>query len=384
MRRRIVGSRGTFQVLLVVVATFFPVLLLGQSASPPSPGPQDTPAIVRAASPSVVMIVLRDASGREIATGSGFVVASDGKVVTNLHVVSLPEATQAEIRFPDGASYRAQGVLTVDSERDLALLLVRATNREFPFLQLGDSDRMQVGEHIVAIGSPLAGLSSVNTENTASDGIVSGIRDWPNGKMSVFQITAPLSPGSSGGVLVNANSQAVGVTFAQLTAGQNLNFAIPSKYVKTLLSAATGDVHPLPLVAEIRPEPPPSRPSSPVAPQEALRSAKTLFIWTAAGSAVLKGELSDKLLEWGKLTLVSSPEQADLILQITQTGELNLGTGSGNQATALLKHRASGTELWSKTKGGGWAMSGWSNAWVARALAKDFIKFFESATRPVK
>jgi S1-C subfamily serine protease len=332
------------------------------------------------------MIVLRDASGRELGTGSGFVIASDGTVVTNLHVVSLPEATQAEIRFPDGASYRAQGVLTTDSDRDLALLLVKATNREFPVLPLGDSEHVQVGEHIVAIGSPLAGLSSVSTENTVSDGIVSGIRDWPNGKMRVFQITAPLSPGSSGGVLVNATSQAVGVTFAQLTAGQNLNFAIPSQYVKDLLATSHGDVRPLPLVAEVHPDStsPSQPPSPPVSPQEVLRSAKTLFIWTTAGSPVLKGELSDKLLEWGKLTLVSSPPQADLILQITQTGELNLGTGSGNQATALLKHRASGTDLWSKTKGGGWAMSGWSNAWVARALAKDFIKFFETTTKPSK
>lgn len=373
-------------LLQVAFASLLQSPMIGQSTSQLPLFQQDTPAVVRAAGPCVVMIVLRDSTGREVGTGSGFVIASDGKVVTNLHVVSMPDAAQAEIRFPDGASYRAQGVLTTNSDRDLALLLVKATNREFPFLQLGDSELLQVGEHIVAIGSPLAGSTSVSTENTVSDGIVSGIRDWPNGKMRVFQITAPLSPGSSGGVLVNASSQAVGVTFAQLTDGQNLNFAIPSKYVKELVASSHGDVHSLPLVAEVHPDPTsPSLPlSAPISPQEALRSATTLFIWITAGNPVLKGELSDKLLGWGKLTLVSSPEQADLILQITQTGELNTATGSGNQATALLTHRASGTDLWSKTKGGGWAMSGFSNAWVARALAKEFIKFYETATKPSK
>jgi frataxin-like iron-binding protein CyaY len=63
-----------------------------------------------------------------------------------------------------------------------------------------------------------------------------------------------------------------------------------------------------------------------------------------------------------------------------QTGELNLTTGAGNQATVLLTDRSSGTELWSKTKGGGWAMSVFNNAWVARALAKEFIKYFDSTT----
>jgi len=116
-------------------------------------------------------------------------------------------------------------------------------------------------------------------------------------------------------------------------------------------------------------------------PKEMVASAKTLCILVSSGNVILKTELSGKLLQWGKRKLVSSPDEADLILKVVQTGELNLTTGAGNQATVLLTDRSSGTELWSKTKGGGWAMSGFNNAWVARALAKEFIKFFDSATK---
>jgi serine protease Do len=80
----------------------------------------------------------------------------------------------------------------------------------------------------------LAGLSPVSTEATVSDGIVSGIRDWPEHKMKVFQITAPISHGSSGGALVNSGGDVIGVTFAQLVGGQNLNFAIPIAYLRSL------------------------------------------------------------------------------------------------------------------------------------------------------
>ncbi len=87
--------------------------------------------------------------------------------------------------------------------------------------------------------------------------------------------------------------------------------------------------------------------------------------------------MSKKLIQWGRLRLVSSPEDADLVLEVVQTGTL---AGGGNQAAASLKDTQSGQEFWTSTRGGGWATSGWSNAWVGRAIAKDFIKFFDSAT----
>ena len=130
-------------------------------------------------------------------------------------------------------------MLAMDQDRDLAVVKVKVAGRQFPFLHLGDSDGVKIGEHVVAIGSPLAGASTINTEATISDGIVSGKREWSNGKMSVFQITAPISPGSSGGALLNSEGDVIGVTFAGLVGGQNLNFAIPIGYVRSLIIDGT-------------------------------------------------------------------------------------------------------------------------------------------------
>jgi hypothetical protein len=151
---------------------------------------------------------------------------------------------------------------------------------------------------------------------------------------------------------------------------------LPSNYVRELVSGTTDEVSSLTsAVARSGPKPPDR------SPKEIISSAKTLCVTVPLGNEVLKTELSSKLLEWGKLRLVSSPEDADLVLKVVQTGQLNLATGAGNQATAMLIDNASGTELWSKARGGSWAMSGFSNAWVGRDLAKDFIKFFDSATK---
>ncbi len=128
---------------------------------------------------------------------------------------------------------------------------------------------------------------------------------------------------------------------------------------------------------------PTSASPSPTAPQ-LLLSAKTLCVSVPSGNAVLKTEISNKLLRWGKLTLVADPEKADLVLNVEQTGQLNLKTGEGNQAAALLTHRESGQELWGVTKGGSWAMSGYSYAWVGRAVASDFIKFYNATAKKAK
>jgi S1-C subfamily serine protease len=334
---------------------------------------KDIPSIAREALKSVVTVETKDGLGKPVGQGSGFIVNRDGNVVTNYHVIQ--GATSGEIRFPDGASYFVEGLVASNPERDLALLKIKTTSSEFRFLSLGDSDRVEVGEQVVAIGSPL-GL-----EATVSPGFISGVREVDG--LKLLQTTAPISPGNSGGALINLAGEVVGVPTLSLTSvrqnatvSQNLNFALPSNYVRELVSRATQEVSSL-TAASVRLKPQtPGR-----SPKELVASAKTLCVWVASGNAVLKTELSGKLLEWGKLKLVSSPEEADLVLKVVQTGELNMATGAGNQATVLLTDRASGIELWSKTKGGSWAMSGWSNASVARALAREFIKFFESATK---
>lgn len=337
---------------------------------------KDIPSIAREALKCVVTIETKDSLGKALSQGSGFLVSNDGKVVTNYHVIQ--SATSGTVRFADGASYVVEGLVASDQEKDLAVLKIKTTSNEFRFLSLGNSDRVEVGEQVVAIGSPL-GL-----EETVSPGFISGVRE-ANG-LKLLQTTAPISPGNSGGALINLVGEVVGVPTLSLTSvrqkstmSQNLNFAVPSNYVRELVSAATKEASSLTVaVSSAKPK------VTDRSPKEIIASAKTLCVWVVSGNVVLKTELSGKLAEWGKLTLVSSPEDADLVLKVVQTGELNLATGAGNQATALLTDRASGIELWSKTKGGSWAMTGYSNAWVAHALAKEFIKFFDSAMKQVR
>lgn len=227
-------SQNTRTPIIFRAAAIASVLMFADAAAGQLPAGKDVPSLARDISPSVVRIVLRDKTGEELGSGSGFVIGSDGRVATNYHVIHMLGTTQAEARFTDGASYQVQGVLAIDTNRDLAVLKLQATGREFRPAHLGDSDQTQIGEHVLAIGSPLAGLSPVSTEATVSDGIVSGIRDWPDRQMKIFQITAPISHGSSGGALVNSSGDVVGVTFAQLVGGENLNFAIPISYLRSL------------------------------------------------------------------------------------------------------------------------------------------------------
>ena len=229
---RLSQNRRIFKVFRVTSIAL--VSMVAEVAAGQLPAGKDIPTLGRETSPSVVRIILRDKSGEELGSGSGFVIDSDGRVATNYHVIHISGTTQAEARFTDGASYQVQGVLAIDPDKDLAVLKLQSIGKEFRAVHLGDSDQTQIGEHVLAIGSPLAGLSPVSTEATVSDGIVSGIRDWPDHQMRVFQITAPISHGSSGGALVNSSGDVIGVTFAQLVGGQNLNFAIPIAYLRSL------------------------------------------------------------------------------------------------------------------------------------------------------
>lgn len=265
---------------------------------------KDLPSIAQEALTSVVTITTKDANGKHLAQGSGFIVSPDGAVVTNHHVIE--GATSGEIHLTDGASYSIEGVLGDSPEKDLALLKIKSTSQDFKPLTIGDSDRVEIGQQVVAIGSPL-GL-----EATVSPGFISGVREL-NG-VKLIQMTTPISPGSSGGALIDLSGQVVGVpsqtlTFVRqnATVSQNLNFAIPSNYVRELLSAPAKEIQRLDLL------PVRTAPKLPnVSVKGILKSSKTLCVSLVSGNPVLKTELSGKLLEWGKLRLVSSPEEADL------------------------------------------------------------------------
>jgi len=192
---------------------------------PATPSPE---ALFAQASPAVVRIVVYDDKGKEIGQGSGFFVKSDGTLVTNYHVVR--GATFAEVLLSTNATYFVFNVLAWNEEADLAVLKVNGT--DLPYLRLAPlTVPPKVGARVYAIGNPL-GLT-----NTLSEGLVSGVRKQGE-RIVAIQITAPISPGSSGGPLLDTGGEVIGVTTAYMKVGQNLNLAIPGKDVQTLLVKA--------------------------------------------------------------------------------------------------------------------------------------------------
>lgn len=160
------------------------------------------------------------------AMGSGFVVSSDGLILTNSHVIS--GSATISIKFiADNRVYSNVKVVRNNTIRDLALLKINDAGNFVPVV-LGDSDQVSVGQRVVAIGNP-QGL-----ENTVSDGLVSQIRDVNGTKL--LQISVPISVGSSGGPLFNMDGEVIGITSSSFDKGQNLNFAVAINHAKNELS----------------------------------------------------------------------------------------------------------------------------------------------------
>jgi S1-C subfamily serine protease len=174
------------------------------------------------ATPAVVLIDVQTAADRR--QGSGFLVDPTGRILTNHHVIR--NARSARVRLPSGDVYEEVRILAEDMRRDLAVLQI--SGFDLPWLELGNSDSVQVGSSVVLIGSPL-GL-----ENTVSAGIVSGRRREPEG-YQLIQVSAAASRGSSGGAVLDAKGRVIGVAVSQMEGGQNLNFAVPVNYARGLL-----------------------------------------------------------------------------------------------------------------------------------------------------
>lgn len=198
-------------------------LFLCLLAAPSVPAQDELPELVRRIKPSAVAIETFDARGEKLSRGSGFFIDRD-RVVTNRHVID--GAFRAEIHTISGANYPVKNVLAVDAEADIALLKVEAPPNVVRPLSL-DRTSPQEGESVVVIGNPF-GL-----EGSVTNGIVSAVRDIP-GFGRIIQITAPISPGSSGSPVVNMQGQVIGVATLQITGGQSVNFAIPSERIAQL------------------------------------------------------------------------------------------------------------------------------------------------------
>ncbi|WP_017324373.1 HhoA/HhoB/HtrA family serine endopeptidase [Synechococcus sp. PCC 7336] len=159
---------------------------------------------------------------RQQGTGSGFIISSDGKIVTNAHVVD--RAAEVEVRLQDGRTFTGR-VIGSDPVTDIALVQIEA--EDLPTVALGDSDRVQVGEWAIAIGNPL-GLDS-----TVTAGIVSAVSrsprevGIPDKRVNFIQTDTAINPGNSGGPLLDASGNVIGVNTAIIRGASGVGFAIP-------------------------------------------------------------------------------------------------------------------------------------------------------------
>jgi hypothetical protein len=178
--------------------------------------------VARIANPATVMIVTLNNHGDTLGLGSGFVVTATGVIVTNYHV--MRGASAAIVRFSSGEQFDRVQALDADADHDVAVLKIPG----YGLTVLAPAPAVPpAGAKLVVIGAP-RGL-----DFTVSEGIVSALR-MENGRQWI-QMTAPISPGSSGGPVLNEQGQVVGISTMYRTDGQALNFAVPIKYAMGLV-----------------------------------------------------------------------------------------------------------------------------------------------------
>ena len=213
-------------------------------------GPLSFAPVAKSADPSVVTISAMvdvparfrgQAGGKQRkGLGTGFLIQKDGVIVTNNHVVE--EADTLSVQLSDERVFEAK-VLGRDPRTDIAVIKVDPGTKELPAIALGDSDGLEVGDWVVAIGNPF-GLS-----HTVSAGIVSGkgreredVPLDPSGYYSFIQTDASINPGNSGGPLLNLKGEVVGMNSAIRGGGaQGIGFAIPINMIKTIVPVLMRD-----------------------------------------------------------------------------------------------------------------------------------------------
>ncbi len=197
-------------------------------------GKYTTEGIAQLLKPSIVEIFTYNkeiSSFEPVGSGSGIIMSADGYIATNAHV--LDNATEYKVVLSDGTDYVAQ-IVGKDTKTDIAVIKINATN--LTNATFGDSSTVKVGEQVMAIGNP-AGLTG-----TVTDGIVSGINrpirtDTIGLEMNCIQTNAAISPGNSGGALVNMYGQVIGITSSKYvdSSYEGLGFAITINEAKPIL-----------------------------------------------------------------------------------------------------------------------------------------------------
>lgn len=173
---------------------------------------------------------------RQKGQGSGFIINEDGYIVTNQHVIEGAQKIKVTVGL-DPTEYDAE-VIGADEPLDIALLRLKPDSKEknkWPFLPLGDSDKLKLGDNVMALGSPLGLVQSVNV-GIVSHKHRSGIR--PSGRdlfVELIQLQIPINPGNSGGPVLDDSGRVVGVSESILTSGQAIAFMLPINIIKTMV-----------------------------------------------------------------------------------------------------------------------------------------------------
>lgn len=356
--------------------------------------PRDRADLIEELEKSVVRIEVKTADGG--GTGSGFVLDQEGTIATNYHVVT--GAVSATVVFSDKSTSPVIGYVKLVPEKDIALLKIgRAPQRLFPVTLAGTLPRK--GESVLAFGAPL-GLSF-----SASDGIVSSVRSdtellevGAKVKGTWIQTTTPISPGNSGGPLVNLNGEVLGANTMSLVEGQNLNFAISATDIRDALQTKQTQVISLRAAAT-----PKYEKEAPATVDESktergrrlladvkevfLLSAEFTFDPTGRAYQMVQSELTESLDKLG-IRLVSKPGPKTALLILAMAfGDKGKGT-AGTQslvmsASLLLPARDEQTKqrqlvtIWSDFEDvGSFSIQSLARGVIPRTVQTKVTKFF--------
>ena len=212
------------RIIMVLISLWVVVL------SKPLKAETDLTELVKVVQPSVATVVAYDVDSNVANIGTGFFINNNGYLITNYHV--LVGKFGAEIKTADGSPYPIKSVVAENQATDLIKVLVDIPPEKVQWIEVS-KEMPPVAQRVMVVGSPM-GL-----EQSVSDGIVSSVREIP-GIGIFFQMSAPISPGSSGSPVVNMEGQVVGVASFQFLQGQNLNFAISGKSILDLKTNKPG------------------------------------------------------------------------------------------------------------------------------------------------
>lgn len=173
-----------------------------------------------------------DEDRKEMSGGTGFIIESDGYILTNNHVIEGAE--KVDVKVGDNSEYRAR-VIGRDAATDLALLKIENSSQPFPTVRLGDSDKLRVGEWVMAIGDPLQFEKTVTVGVISGKGRFAGLSRATSAFENLIQTDAAINFGNSGGPLVNVSGEVIGINTAISRFAQNIGFAVPINVAKRLL-----------------------------------------------------------------------------------------------------------------------------------------------------